>query len=191
MEAKKSFISTGLLFKDMTFERPSRNNGPHVMQAAKKIAKSLNDWAVAAGDGPSNETEHKDLIDFLVDHVLEWDDGYKLTKRLEWNLSWDCDSEVVDILDKAQLILNSCYSEATKEWVKSHGIELTLSVGDKASSTMLNSSFEGEIVGVHPDTAEYTVYYESAGHVKQKEIVSYNKINKLGYVLACERVFPI
>jgi hypothetical protein len=172
--------------------RPSDRSEEVIAATAKRLVPEAVRW-LKAGDGFYEEdTEasiEKELADTLRD---EWDwDGFRLAKALEW----EANSELVGILDAATGYQFSARRAAVAAWVREWNIRPKLAVGAKVTlpaslcgseGRQRGGTFEGEIVGVNTELAEYTVRVAELGHLPPgaKQTGSY------GFILPCEKVDP-
>ena len=148
--------------------RPIRHSDDMLRATARELAKSVHRWQ----NGSSNVTDKEmqeienDLFYALDDHASDLD-GYKLSRTLERDKYWDVDSELVDILGQADITLFALHRKAVIQWVKDNDIQPRLDVGALVPVRYRDKLCGGEIVRVDRQHAEYTVFIESEGHVRE------------------------
>ena len=115
------------------------------------------------------ESEHfgtrSGIFDDLKSCVSQDMNGYKLAKDLERSCGWSIDCALVERLDSID-----CYyllEEATKRWVIENNIQLPKKIGNVVSFWEQGVKITGEVTWLHQETAEYTVFCESEGHVRE------------------------
>jgi hypothetical protein len=133
-----------------------------------KVAECLiNDMAILDPD-----VSHRDklIYDVLKTLKIEHDwDGYNLAKTLEDAFHWSCNTELVSILDNADLYRSQHHSACVREWVERNKIAPKLCVGDLCKYLDGKTKRVGEIVKVDAKHALYLVRFDSLGHVKSGE----------------------
>ena len=101
---------------------------------------------------PGQEAEIEEQLFNALDRAFAMD-GFQLAKRLS-DHGWDCDSELVEILDSAGGHAWSVHSDLVKAWVAANGITLKMGLGARVEAARHGP---GTIVGLRPETAEYVV----------------------------------
>jgi len=94
-------------------------------------------------------------------------DGYDIAKHLDNRFMWECNAELVSILDSALSHASTAHSERIKEWVKANNIRPKLGVGQKISSSMFRG--EGTITAIMEDRACYVVQNEEFRSTHQNQ----------------------
>jgi hypothetical protein len=135
--------------------RPGCRDGIVVEAAARAVLPEVMDW-LKPDDSPEDE-----VLGDIKDAICGGGDGYEMTKYLEDRKHWDCDSEMVGILDGVDLW--SPHDRLVKQWVAANRIRPALGEG---ASVAHRRHGAGRIVGIREDTAEYTVLFsKDAGKV--------------------------
>lgn len=99
------------------------------------------------------EDDREDVIDDLMSIANEFD-GYSAARALESRSMWQCDAELVDILDGGiSHNLMQSHARAVRAWVDANRITAKLFVGQIVKTTY----GVGPIVGVDEKQAVYTV----------------------------------
>lgn len=96
-------------------------------------------------------------------------DGYELAKKLESEWGISPNTELVEILNSLDTHIRRACREAEKKWVKDCWITPKYSIGDKVHVSRKNKIYEGEIVEIRSDLAEYVIFVEELGHVREGE----------------------
>lgn len=126
-------------------KRPTRYDDAVVRPAAAVIAKACSEWA---GDGDPD-----DWIDDLIQCRHEWDDPYRLAKRLDDRYGVSADFELVETLDGVLWEVGRIHDDAVKAWVAETGFTPAYAVGDVVTC----AQGTGPIHEIRMDTAQYVV----------------------------------
>lgn len=98
------------------------------------------------------EAEVEGQLRMALDRAFTFD-GFKLAKRLH-DQGWDCDAELVEILDGAFSEASAAHSQLVRAWVAANGITLKFEKGQRVVS---DRHGPGRIVVLLPATAQYIV----------------------------------
>jgi len=135
--------------------RPTASDPDVIEAAVQRILPAVVQWC---RDGNDNSAESEIAADLKAE--IPWaDDGYEFCKRLERDHMWECDRELVGILDEANL--SGALREMEKKWVAAYRVFPGKNVGDAVRW----ESHPAEITEVHPD-GKYTVCIPALGHVR-------------------------
>jgi hypothetical protein len=94
-------------------------------------------------------------------------DGYELARDLEKEMDVQSDSELVDDMNSISYHCHSCLRENVENWVKDCEITPKYSIGDEVSVWVKNVNYIGEISKIYERTAEYSIFIEELGHVRE------------------------
>lgn len=163
---EKDFTMTPeqLAFSEGCFKGLPRPNGSHdsvKRLVADELMPQILDWLQGQEDDEDEVREQ--LIDVLEDHR----DGYEMAKRLEDDYDWDCDSELVDILDGSNFYEHR--KAAVMAWIRDNGIMPRFAMGQEVKvkqSRYDKTIHDGEIRAVNVD-GTYTVMIPALGHVRE------------------------
>jgi hypothetical protein len=158
--------------------RPSRTDFQVITVAAKALVSKVQNWC---NDDASTDDE---TLQHLMDALQYGDtDGYKLASRLEDRHGYDPDEELVDILSAASFKIYDAHKEAVRKWVAENNIQPQFAVGQivKYKVNRYSKSQTGEITKIDTETAQYTIFDESAGHVR-------SGVGTIGFVVPYEIV---
>lgn len=136
----------------------------HDPRIAEIVADKLTPRLVAHLDENRPDEVRRDILAVLQDE-FEWD-GYKLARSLERDHYWDCDSGIVEILDRAGFERHNAHDALIAEWVKANGVKCRFKGGDTVKVKYKEEAVSGEIVRFYADHARYIVCVESLGHVR-------------------------
>lgn len=145
--------------------RPTRHSKAVLEAAARRLAPSL-----------ANTNDPDEGMIQTIARVLEqeapWFDAYQMTKRLDDDYGWGCNSDTVDACECASSIVNELVRHETVAWVKKCDIRPRQKLGDQVSVTTRDGSgtpgtFTGEIVQIDSDQATYVVMIPALGHVRE------------------------
>lgn len=156
--------------KTLTVNRPSERN-PKIMEAAADmLLPTIWDWVTASSsmeDYPNDEMEtvRLELIKAIKSSTRGFD-GYDLAKTIERQSMWEPDAELVDILDSYSRFLNQAHRDAVKAWVIESGIIPQKMVGDDVIVSVIRQEYNGTIVSVDLETAQYSINIPDLGHIK-------------------------
>lgn len=96
------------------------------------------------------ESEREEVIADLMTIISE-PDGYQAARALEQRSHWECNSELVEILDGGWY--HTAVDDAVREWVRYNLITPKFAVGDIVKTR----HGTGPIVAIYADLATYTV----------------------------------
>lgn len=153
-------------------ERPKQNDPEVIEYAVSAILPEVMLWLANGGDSSKESEVRGDLSE-----VLRFaSDGYELCRQLEKHSGWDCNRELVDILDCADLW--SAHRELERRWVSAYRVFPALAVGAQIA-------FKGhpaEISKIDLGEGKYTIFCSALGHVRNGpgtygEIVAWEKID--------------
>lgn len=134
--------------------RPTRRDPDVIQAAANQLAPDVFKWC---GDG---DTTLEDITTDLV-KALRWKtDGYELARELD---DYSPDAELVEILDKADILIHAAQRKACEEWVKSTRIPAP-AIGMQVAA-ITDHSGVGEVVSNYPH-GQSVVNFPGLGHVK-------------------------
>lgn len=143
------------------------------VKALRKVAEEINDWSEERTDVDELASELENSIG-IDDFYRE--NGYELAKALEKKFGYSPDLELVELMDGASWHIKEALKEEVKKWVKDCWIKPKYKIGDMVEMAFINRkttdtesrtfgvngvSIEGEITGIHEDTAEYLIYTPS------------------------------
>jgi len=112
------------------------------------------------------------------------DDGYKMARDLD-HMGWDCDSELVEILDCAWVSEDRALSKAIKKWVIEEGIKPAHSIGDFVKyEHKKNEELQFEITSINVDQATYRLTSEALGHIREGD----KRQGTLGFIVPFEKI---
>lgn len=141
-------------------KRPSERDKSIVLAAAGRLFPEVREWL---GDD-YRESEMADTIQQLSE-AMSWDsDGYKIASRLERNHHWECDSNLVEILEGAWVHLSATHKSAVAEWVKENAIVPVFNVGDDVIAIVGHKgAHPGKIAKIDETHAIYYVCVTALG----------------------------
>jgi len=139
-------------------ERPKEDE-KIISIAIKKMLPDIKKWS-------KEDDDEEDILKSLISNYSSFEDGYTFAKKLDENDSWESDTELVNILDDASNYVREVLIEEEKKWVIENEITPPYQIGDKVSFNYRKKDVIGEIVKIWHDTAKFTIYCESLGHVK-------------------------
>ncbi len=137
--------------------RPGETDPDVVAISAEELALVVVEWS-----GQSAEEWLPDILR-LVEEGLAAQGGYRLAKRLAEDTGCEPDMELVEILDKAYLLLDKAHREAVKEWVSATKPVPKLPIGTTVRVVMDSEWRYGEITAIDLDEARYTVVIPGSG----------------------------
>lgn len=137
--------------------RPKITDPDVLALAIDGIIKPVMNWMA---DGNNTCTEQEVRADLEKCGDDDPGDGYEFTKLLERNHSWDCNRELVDILDGYDLW--GAHREFEKRWVAAYRVFPSLLI----SATLTYEGHPAEITKIYAD-GKYCIYCADLGHVKQ------------------------
>lgn len=167
--------------------RPNRREKFIIEAVARDLAPEVRRWSVS-GNGDGNlDGITRDLTNVLDRNFSM--DGYDLAKALDHE-GWECDSELVEILEGAAGARSRRYAAACTEWAQIQGLKppeigQRVRVIDPAQSKRLQAEgLVGLIRRNNPD-ATSTVGFPNLGHIDPTDGVRQGTI---GYVIGWEEL---
>lgn len=133
--------------------RPRTGDHETISAAATSILPEIIEWM-----GPDyDESKKADIEEHLIEAMKDNPglDGYDLAKFLDDRFRWECDAELVEILDSALSCAGSIRDRRIEEWVKANGIHPKLEIGRKITSFLFSG--EGTITAIKENRACYVV----------------------------------
>lgn len=151
----------------MTTARPTHRDPAILAAVALKVLEAMPAGTITERN---REGAIADITRALRSEAPAFDE-YRLTKQLE-ECGWDCDRGIMDAFEVASGEAFQCVREATKQWVTANSIKPRLAVGAQVklmvrARSFAKEEFEGEIVAVDADQANYTVMIPALGHVRE------------------------
>jgi hypothetical protein len=150
--------------------RPERHD-PEVFEIAfAAFWPKLWKYLKAAPDITDNtEQEWKDSAHKILHNNYEID-GYRLAKDFE-DGNWSVDADFVDVADGWDDALRAALHKFIEEWITSEGIKPKLAVGTKVRVDVSPNRWkldlrDGEVTAIMDKRGEYSVFVESAGHIR-------------------------
>lgn len=151
----------------MLSSRPNLYSESVIRQTAELVySKFIVNYLKNAGE--ENPDADKDYIIKDLVKALWYDDGFRCAKELN-HCSWECDAELVDILEQAQNIKYNIIEKLTKEWVVENNINPELEIGQNCSFTSQGKKYIGSIIKIEKERAQYLIFCEALGHVKESD----------------------
>jgi hypothetical protein len=132
-------------------ERPTRYDECVKRRAAELALPEVKQWL---GQGFATDDE---IIEDLMDCIGE-DDGFAIVSELKERKHWECDSQLVEILDGN--FIHTAKDELEKQWVKCLGVKLDIPIGTQVqfkNPKRLRMGTSGEVVKHYPESAKYGV----------------------------------
>jgi len=131
------------------------------------MAELINDWDCE----DMNQEELEEFVEELKENFTASDlfnsDGYELARDLEKEMGIQSDSELVDDMNSVSYNCHSCLRVNVEKWVKDCEITPKYSIGDEVSVWVKNVNYIGEISKIYERTAEYSIFIEELGHVRE------------------------
>ena len=156
-------------------ERPSKKSAEVQNAAAKELASVLKDyWKSTCG------MEDEEAVYCALELIDQYDyDGYKLAKFCDDTWGWDCDSEMVDILDGVQSIVYRATGNAVEKWVKDYNVTVPYEVGQRVhfKKNAYSSTLGGVIKHINTEMATLTIKGDDC-----------TKPHTIGYIIPVEDV---
>lgn len=144
-----------------TAPRPTLYDEAVEAAAVDAVLPKVMEW-LKQGNGEDNAAGvREDLAECINDG-----DGYRICVGLSNHSGWDCDSELVEILDSAAYALHLALRNAEEQWVKATGQTPAIPVGGAVTFTQFGVSHIGEVTK-HDPRGYYIVYCEALGHVRE------------------------
>ena len=151
--------------KTLNVPRPTERDEAVLEAAIEMIMPSVWDWITALDNYDSEEREgvRLDLKKAIGRSCISFD-GYQLARNLEQVALWEPDSELVDVLDSFQSFVNKVHRDAVKAWVVEQGIIPQHRVPDEVLVRIRGVEYQGVVIRVDAETAQYTVNIQDLGH---------------------------
>jgi hypothetical protein len=148
-------------------ERPNRYGKEIDRQIVEKILPQVTEW-LGESESKTEDSPQKDMLEMLrLDHA---GDGYTLAKWLERNCGWSADSALVEILDDVPHERIKLHTDAVMDWVKANDVKPTLELGTRVTFQLNGwKEVQGVIVGLYPETAQYTVAVDGSKYLVEYE----------------------
>jgi hypothetical protein len=145
------------------------DNDPRVIDAAlRKILPQINQW-LGRDAGDDVETLRQ-LAEALR---REPDDEYRMARVLDFKYYWECNAELVDILESIDLY--GTRDKFVEDWLIETGIQPQLKVGDAISfeeprrCSRAPQRYEGTVATVDLKRGSYTINIPALGHLAEGE----------------------
>lgn len=148
----------------MTVKRPNYNSKEVGKLAAEMLLPEVIQWLKDDGDDRAEE-ERDQILDNLIDSMEYESDGFRIAEQLKSNHYWEPDARLVDILDGNHKY--DAHKDLVRKWVKENDIKPGLNLESKVTVNVKGKTVNGVIVRIDYDTAQYTVFCESLGHVRE------------------------
>jgi hypothetical protein len=141
------------------------------------IEKVMDDVISAMGRTDPNERDGvlADLMGAAGSYGA--DDGYKIAKSLDANYGWDCDLELVEILDQIPGNIRDAARAAVADWVKNFQVSPCLPIGEEVTYHGNDGIILNDGSGKYESPGCYVVRVPSKGHFEH-----------MGYVVAWEEI---
>lgn len=139
--------------------RPNNSSPEVLIMVVNKLLSQVIQW------GSYTDDEESEVGEQLLNALESERDGYDLAKYLDDRFSWDCDSELVDILDGADFY--GAAKTAIKAWIRDNAIVPAFEVGRQVSVKMARQAeMLTGIIRSLTDDGMYCVMIPSEGHVE-------------------------
>jgi hypothetical protein len=152
--------------KPMRVARPTSHT-IDISSVYVKMANLIVEWL----DEKFEPEEFECLVEELQENFTASDlfssDGYELARDLEKDMGFDSDSQLVDDMNSISYFCHSCLRVNVEKWVKDCEITPKYSIGDEVSVWVKNVNYIGEISKIYERTAEYSIFIEELGHVRE------------------------
>jgi hypothetical protein len=137
--------------------RPSRPE----LQDADVIEEAINKTIALfmrylGDDCLSTESEVRDDLKKLLDEFYV--DGYEMARRLENQMHWETDRELLDLCDVLESNHSQAHSDFIKRWIEIFQIEPLIPIGTHVKITVKKHQYDGEIVRYYQSRGQYAVY---------------------------------
>lgn len=129
-------------------ERPTRYDECVQRRAAELALPEVKKWL-----GKGFAATEDEIMEDLMDCIGEGD-GFAIANELKGRKHWDCDSQLVEILDGN--FIYTAEDELEKQWVRCLGVKLDIPIG--AQVKIKRRSESGEVVKHYPESAKYGVH---------------------------------
>jgi hypothetical protein len=151
----------------MISSRPNLYSESVIQQTAELVYnKFIKAYLKEAGE--EDPDSDKDCIIKDLVKALWYDDGYRCARELS-HCSWECDAELVEILEEAQISKLDIVDKLVKEWVIENNINPELEIGQKCSFTSQGKKYIGSIIKIEKNLGQYLIFCEALGHVKESD----------------------
>lgn len=164
--------------------RPTDRDESVIEACIAEVADEIVEW-----QGSTHRSEETELQEVKEDlrKLFRYgvkDDGYKMARTLD-DMGWDCDSELVEILDSAWASESRVLTRVIKEWVKREDIKPAHSIGDwVVYKHYKHGEVQVEITKINEEKAEYQLTSEALGHIKEGD----SRQGTLGFIVPFEEV---
>lgn len=132
-----------------------------------EMAELINDW----DNQDMDQEEFEEFVEDLKDNFSSYDlfnkDGYKIARKLEKDMYFEPDVSLVDDMDMISNKCRECLGREIQQWVVDCQITPKYEVGDEVKVTVRGVEYIGEISQIYEKTAEYSIFIEELGHVRQ------------------------
>ena len=147
--------------------RPTNRDASVIEACVAEVADEIIEWKGSTHRSEETELEEvKEDLRKLFKYGVR-DNGYKMTRKLD-DMGWDCDSELVEILDGAWVSENRALTKVIKEWVEQEGIKPAHSIGDwVVYKHHKYGEIQVEITKINEEVATYRLTCEGIGHIKE------------------------
>lgn len=134
---------------------------PRVLRPA--ATDLVEDFKRATGE----KVDEEDAIHSVSEAIRYDDDGYDVCRNLD-NDGWDCDAQMVEIMDNAGFYKSRYHDGLVAEWVKDNNIAPPFPLGTKVRFTRgMKGPLVGEIIRIDSEKAQYLVFCADQGHVRE------------------------
>jgi hypothetical protein len=140
-------------------QRPKYHDEDVLKCAAELLTEEVVGWS-------NGQEPHEQVLADLIEALsFGKTDGYELANKLQ-RKGWTPDAQLVEILDTADYRRSQAHKEAVMAWVKAHDLKLQLQMGAVVSIEHDGKMYQGEIVNLNHEVAQYTVFVKELGHVR-------------------------
>jgi hypothetical protein len=175
------------LFGNVAAEpRPTQITDEMLHRVAEKLLPEVLRWLSDGGGMHDRDNVERDLVDILKSGGFHSWDPYKLTKALEDDHGWECDSKLSEILEQADNFISDERTAAINRWIKANNIQPVFAKNDAVQFSRKGShgekTYTGTILEVYPDTASYLVNVPAMGHMTLDELRAHKTGTRGTYV---------
>ncbi len=153
-------------------KRPSERTPEIIEAAVNMLMPTVWDWVTASSSTENYPTDERETARLelikAVNSSTRGFDGYDLAKTIERQSMWEVDASLVDILDSYSHFLYQAHRDAVKAWVIENNIIPQKDIGDDVIVSVLRSEYNGKIVRVDAETAQYSVNILALGHAEHE-----------------------
>lgn len=176
--------------QDVKTKRPSYYDDEVTAYVAEKLADDVTNWLDVHDE--NWDQERIEVVECLKDEYHYGIDAYDFAKELEWR-GFDCDRELVEILDDAGWYVREIHKKRLKEWVEENDVRPPYEIGNHIRYKWNNKEFVGEIYEIDDEEARFNVCCRDEGHVLQgsdeyKERSARNESISLGHCVDYDSV---